>query len=113
MQYIALCGLLPCISNNDVGETWTTPEANSILHLIVVVLRASERFRNFRPPVPLPVKLVSVLVLPNTLSCSSVSFRYHWMSVTGSLVGVVAKHMKDSELPPGRPIDSGGLTNTV
>ena len=71
-------------SSDDVGETWTTPEANSILHLILVELRASE---NFRPPVPLPVKSVSVLVLPNTLSCSSVSFRYHWMSVTVSLHG--------------------------
>ena len=79
MNAMAFCGLLPCMSSSDdVGETWTTPEANSILHLILVELRASERFRNFRPPVPLPVKLVSVLVLPNTLSCSNVSFRYHW-----------------------------------
>ena len=113
MNAMAFCGLLPCMSSSDdVGEMWTTPEANSILHLILVELRASERFRNFRPPVPLPVKLVSVLVFPNTLSCSSVSFRYHWMSVTVSLVRVVARHTNAAE-PSGKAMDTGGLTSTV
>ena len=60
----------------------------------------------------LPVKLVSVLVLPNTLSCSSVSFRNHWMSVTVSLVRVVARHTNAAE-PSGKAMDTGGLTNTV
>ena len=76
----------------------------SILHLIVVELRASERFR---PPVLLPVKLVSVLVLPNSVSCSSVSFRYHWISVTVSLVRVVARHTNAAE-PSGKAMDTGG-----
>ena len=94
MNAMAFCGLLPCMSSSDdVGETWTTPEANSILHLILVELRASERFRNFRPPVPLPVKLVSVLVLPNTLSCSNVSFRYHWtVAVLGGFLLVLKNY---------------------